>query len=333
MTITPHTCTRRSRARLSPLLVTAAAATALFTVLAAFAFAADRPAKTVIRTPGTPAGLASGLGAVWVGAHRAGFVYRIDPHTNKAAAITVPDVSCVPPVITATAVWTGGCNAVYKIDPSTNRVVGSVPGLGPVYGAGSLWTFSMTTCRLFRIDPRSGLVLVRIRTGVNPGAAPTDGCAPIAVAFGSVWVNGDTEVARIDIRTNKLTRIIPLAGGKQGSSYPGGYLFGGLGAVASGKLWLTNAAGVYEIDPAANTATQLPIRIKPFSEFDEPQITAGAGSIWFRTSDHTIARVNAATGKLIATYPGDGGGGLTYAYHALWLSEPEHDTTWREQLP
>lgn len=288
---------------------------------------------TTFKTPGFPGGIAVGLGSVWVSAHRAPVVYRINPQTRKVIAIRVPEDNCSRAAIGASAVWVNGCNGVYKIDPKTDRVVGhglGGDGVGGVFGAGSLWATSLTTCRLYRLDPRSGVVLARINSGIPPGTGSSgDGCGPLGVGYGSLWVYSDTAVSRIDTRTNKLTRIIPLPGGKAGGDYPGGYLFGGSATFAAGKVWVTNPAGVYEIDPTANTATPLPIRIKPFSAGDEAAITSGAGSVWFRTNDHTIARINPATGSLIARYPGHGGAGLAYAFGSLWSANAGLDTTWR----
>lgn len=314
------------------LLILVGAAT-VSAALATSALTTSPAPKITFKTPGFPSDVSVGLGSVWVGSHRAGFLYRINSRTRKVVAISMPDDSCGAAAISDSAVWAPGCNGILKIDPKTDRVVGRAIGGGPVLGAGSLWTSSLTTCRLFRLDPRSGVVLARINSGIPPGTGSSgDGCGPLGVDYGSVWVYSDTAVSRIDPRTNKLTRIIPLPGGKAGGDYLGGYLFGGFATFAGGKVWLTNPAGVYEIDPTTNTATRLPIRIKPFSLGNEPEITSGAGSVWFRTNDHTIARINPATGNLIATYPGHGGAGLAYAFGSLWLANGDLDTTWREPI-
>ena len=104
--------------------------------------------------------------------------------------------------------------------------------------------------------------------------------------LGSVWVYSDLAISRVDTRTNKLTQIIPLRGSKAGGDYNGGYLYGGFATFAGGKVWVMTPAGAYEIDPTTNTATRLPIRIKPFRDIDEPEIAAGAGSVWLRTSEN-----------------------------------------------
>ncbi len=305
----------------------------LLAVLAAAALAADPQPKTIIKTPGAPSDVAAGFGSVWVGTHRADLLYRIDPDTNKATAISVPDSSCAPPTVTPTAIWFNGCSSNYEIDPKTDRVVARAPCCLTIYGAESLWKMRASTCQLVRLDPRTSVRLAEITTGISNSESQTDdGCAPIAVAYGSVWVYSDNAVSRIDTRTNERTHVVPLPNAKPGGNFAGGYLFGGLGTAAGGNIWVTNGAGVYRIDPRTNTATLLSIKLKPFRDGDEPEIASGADSVWFHVNDHTIARVDDTTGKLIRTYPGDGGGGLTYADGSLWLAEFARDTTWREHI-
>jgi len=84
-------------------------------------------------------------------------VYRIDPRTNKFKAIEVGESLCSLPVFGGGAVWIWGCDSdvTYKIDPSTNRVVGKREGVNPAFAGGSLWTVSSSNTVL-RIDPKSG---------------------------------------------------------------------------------------------------------------------------------------------------------------------------------
>ena len=126
--------------------------------------------------PGMPSGVAAGFGAVWVEAHRGHVVYRIDPRTGRViAAIAIPDALCSLPRFGAGAVWVFTCNDgdTYKIDPATNPIVRKFRGHGqqsgpPVYGAGSLWTTD--SGRVLRRDPRSGIVLTRIRPRIQTTA-------------------------------------------------------------------------------------------------------------------------------------------------------------------
>jgi len=58
---------------------------------------------------------------------------------------------------------------------------------------------------------------------------------------------------------------------------------------------------------------------------------AGAGSIWVRTSNGSIARVNAANGALMGRYPADprgGGGGVAVGFGSLWIGNVGTGTVW-----
>lgn len=68
-----------------------------------------------------------------------------------------------------------------------------------MYGAGSVWMTDGP--HVLRRDPRSGIVLTRIRprieiTGDSNGVL-------LAVAYGSLWLYSDAAISRIDADTNR----------------------------------------------------------------------------------------------------------------------------------
>lgn len=284
-------------------------------------------ARTVIKGVGLfPGDVGVGFGAVWVLDHRGGALYRISPG-NKVRRVEVGESLCAAPAFGAGSVWVWGCdtNRTYRIDPKRMKVTGHRQGIGPVFGAGSLWTDD-NNGKTLRIDPASGVVLATIPADDSNGG-------PQGVWAGSLWDAADTTVTRIDVTTNKVTDTIPLPGAQPSGDKPGGYLYANFGVYAFGKFWDSNAAGMYVIDRAKNTAHTIGIPIKAMSQAGDIQVAAGAGSIWVRTSDTTVARIDPTTEKVIATYPAaGGGGGIAVAFNSLWVINAGNGTIWRTPI-
>jgi streptogramin lyase len=311
--------------RFSVIVVAAVAATAV-TAVAVGASAK----RVVIRTTpgGAPLHLSIGAGGVWVGTHRAYILYRINPRTNRKRAYPITQNTCGPPAFAYGYVFQSGCGDTWtslQIDLRTGHILRHLAGINAFVGAGSLWLVRQDG-KIARVDPRSGVPLATI----DPGIDLTQNGVPVAVLDGSTWVAGDTAISRIDVQTNKVTQVIPLPGGKASGDYTGGYLYGGYGTVLNGKLWVTNPAGLYEVDPTTNTAILLPIRVKPLSQFGDLYVAAGAGSLWMRTSDTSVARIDPATASVVQRYPAaGGGGGIAFGYGSLWVSNAGADSIWR----
>ena len=320
-----------SRAGLARLLVVAGIALA-----AATAAAAAKPRIVTVHTPGFPAHVAAAYGSIWVISHRGGYLYRIDPHTTKVVAtIDVADALCWIPFPAEGKLWVSGCETggpetTYEIDPLTNRVVGRRPGILGTFGDGSLWTTDPPRKLVYRVDPKSGLILARIHP---PGViADTTDWGVGGVAYGSAWVITKKTVDRIDTATNKVTTVIPLPHVEDAV-----YAMGEVGpssiALANGKVWLVQYPGLYEIDPATNLAKLTSVRAGPFSQWGDVPLVAKQGSLWLRTTNTKIARVDPHTATVVATYPAaGGGGGLTVAFGSLWVANAGRNTVWRETI-
>jgi streptogramin lyase len=60
------------------------------------------------------------------------------------------------------------------------------------------------------------------------------------------------------------------------------------------------------------------------------------GSLWLRTSESTIARIDPSTMRVVQTYPaevGSSGPGEMVLYGgSLWMANAETDTVWRERI-
>jgi streptogramin lyase len=314
--------------RFTHLSVAVSVAAGAVTAIAAIA----APGRVVVKTPGFPTAMIAANGSLWVLTHRGGYVYRVDPRTNKVmAAVDVGDAMCFIPTANTRRLWISNCwgesgvYQSYEIDVRTNRVVGTVKGSVPVLAAGSLWTVTSGGV-LLRLDPQTRVRLAAIGTKLpdpNPGG----------VAYGSLWVSSNSAVARIDPNTNKVTALVPLPGAKTEESYAGGYLAGRYAAFAAGKVWVTNAAGLYEIDPSTNTARLIRVPLKPHAEWGDVQIAFARGSLWLRLTDTVVARLDPRTARIVARYPASGGGGgLAIAFGSLWVANAGAHTVWREPI-
>jgi hypothetical protein len=289
--------------------------------------------KQVIKLAGGagPLHIGVGFGSVWVTGR--GTLYRINPRTDAKRAINVGSNLCALPQFAAGYVWVSACEneGTYQIDPRTNHVVRELRtiGIGAV-GAGSLWFYDGGT-GVVRLDPRSRLRLADI----DPGVDVSSFGGPFLVSQGFVWVYGagpdsQTAVSLIDVGTNKVVRVIPLPGGKQNGAETGGYFWGGFGAVAGGKVFVTDPAGVYVIDPASWTASLLPIKVTPFSASGDAAIVGTANDVFTRVSNGVVDELDASDGQVVHQYAASGGGGgLDVAYGSLWVANNAADSVWR----
>jgi YVTN family beta-propeller protein len=149
---------------------------------------------------------ATGLGnlryggrAVWVGEQFGNRVFRIDTRIGRVSFVRVgngPRALAVSP----TAVWVSNFsdNTVSRIDPSTRKVVATIPvGKGPdnaaIAGDGTVFVPDVTAGTVSRIDPATNKVVDTIEVGAQP--------FPIAFAFGDIWVPiyGGRDVDRIHV--------------------------------------------------------------------------------------------------------------------------------------
>lgn len=311
----------------------------------------DRAPRGAVRIsiPNFPAMITAGGGSVWVSAHRSTFVFRIDPASNRViGSVSLGDTPCTEASFGAGLVWNSNCGAgenskgiSYGIDPRRNRIVRKTPGTYPVVGAGSLWVLDDSGKFVRRVDPRTGVVLARIPTGIDQ--PPGGGTLTIGgVGYGSVWLASDAaaSLTRISTVTNKVTDVIRLVGAKtQDQAFPNsgssGYINGATVAFAAGKAWYANPAGLFEVDARTNRATLIPLKMGLFSNWGDDTVVSGDGSIWLRTSNAQIDRIDPATGQIQAHYPAGafgGGGDLVVAFGSLWVANAGSDSVWREPI-
>ena len=182
-----------------------------------------------------------------------GRLLRINPRTGQISA----RISAYPIyfgsvlAIGAGLVWTGndderyqGGATVSKLDPRTNRVVGSPLVLGSpqsiAFGQGALWVADHAGW-LVKIDPATFKVVARQRLDFGAhGVVVTEAAVYVADAHGSRLLEADPKTAAI-------RRIVPLA---PGPIYP---------AVGAGSIW-SGSAAVWEDEAAQDDRV---VRIDP----------------------------------------------------------------------
>jgi virginiamycin B lyase len=279
----------------------------------------------VIRLSGAPHGVGVGHGSVWVTSHRGSLLYRIDPDaTAIEAQIVIGREQCGEVTVGDDLVWVNSCgnfNIAFRVDPLTNRVVGSDqwPGLSVAYGADSLWAVLdySTPGTVGRFDPATYEVAARIPVGAGP--------TYLGYGFGSAWVGNvrDGSVQRIDPEKNAVVATVLVGPPGDGSA---------MLTVGEDAVWVGNVSdgSVYRIDPGTNTVERLDLGLTKLTEAWDLFIETSPGAIWLRTSDDTIARIDTQTREVVATYPASGGGGdMEVAFGSLWVSNFADDTLWR----
>ncbi len=154
----------------------------------------------VFQVASDPVELAVGGGAVWALERGQGELVRIDPATggHKLLAAGLGGSSSL--VVTSDAVWLGGPDGVAKLDPSTGQELGrtSVEQVREsrttsiAVGEDAVWFVGESSTRLWRIHPRSVLVVDSDPVGASPSAVAVD-------EDGAVWVASSelTSLARL----------------------------------------------------------------------------------------------------------------------------------------
>jgi streptogramin lyase len=192
-----------------------------------------------------------------------------------------------------------------------------------VSGAGSVWTIRRD--EVVRLGA-AGNVLGRIKV---PAAYL------LGVRQGSVWVT-DLEggVTRIDPESMSVVASIPLPdAGVYGAQPSGGFRHGGQLAFEADAAWVTGANALYRIDSATNRVKRFDVGIRDLSQWGDICLVSGRGSLWVRTKDTEVARVDPATGSVIARYPAGGGGGcIAVAFGSLWVANFATHSVWRIPL-
>lgn len=178
-----------------------------------------------------PVKLAVGDGAVWALVRGRGELVRIHPATGgtKLLADGLGGSSSI--AVTSDAVWLGGPDGVAKLDPRTGQELGRTPveqvresrTTSIAVGEDAVWFVGDSSTRLWRIHPRSVLVVDSDQVGASPSAVAVD-------EDGAVWVASKdlTSLGRL-IPANDVERV------EMGATSPG--LVSGFG-----RIWTSPGA-------------------------------------------------------------------------------------------
>jgi ABC-type branched-subunit amino acid transport system substrate-binding protein/predicted Ser/Thr protein kinase len=261
-------------------------------------------AETVVDFVTPPGNVAVGAGAAWVLNNERETVSRIDPRTKRVTKrFRTPGVPSEL-AVGAGALWVGRAGAgdgrnvtvgISQLDLETGRVKSSVRlrGEGDTFpiagtpriavGAGAVWAVNPDG-RVSRIDPESGRLEAIVSTRLDPFT--------IAAGREGVWVLGegadDTNVvARVDPRTNRVTRKIPIAADD---------LFGI--AVGAGSVWAAapREGVVWRVDPGSRAITRT-IDVGVGVGF----VSFGERAVWAANYvDGVVSRIDPRTNRVTA---------------------------------
>jgi hypothetical protein len=215
--------------------------------------------------------------------------------------------------------------AVWRIDPTTNRVVGRPTRL-PVdpwsiaVGAGSVWvTPNGADGRLIRIDARTGQIIARI------AARPIYFGSVVALGAGFVWTGNDDEryqhgatVSKLDPRTNRVVGRSLVVGSPQSIAF------------GHGAVWVADHAGwLVKIDPTTFTVVarhRLDFGPHGIVVSDAGVYVADAHGSRLLEADPTTAAVRRVVRLPVAPiYPAVGAGSIWSGSAAVWQDEATRD--------
>ena len=268
-----------------------------------------------------PGNVAVGDGAVWVLNNERETVSRIDPRTKQVTKRFKTQGVPTDLAVGEGALWVGRAGgedttnatvSVSRLDPETGRITrtvrlrgdqGSLPVAGApkiAVGAGAVWAANPDG-NVSRIDPDSGRLEATIETG---GEAWT-----IAAGDEGVWFVTDepTGVARIDPRTNRVTRTIALGSDE---------LFGV--AVGAGSVWATASPEgvVWRVDPGRHAITRT-IDVGVGVSF----VSFGEGSAWAANyADGVVSRIDPRTNTVTARTSVGAPQAMAAGVGAAWVS-------------
>jgi len=262
--------------------------------------------------------MVAAFGSVWVQSRTNGEVWRIAPNGDQAARIpnatssrSAPRFNSLPTAIAAGfgSVWSLTNDAIVRIDPASNDVVGTIPVTLPnalAVGEGAVWVVSGPgQVQLLKIDPSTMHADVFARLGTTVGA--------IGVGAGYIWLIRISEAGgmdRIDPNSGELTEL------KAG--YNDRFL-----VTTPRWLWLINSGRAQRIDPTDGRAVDR--RSKPKAP-GSIGASYSHGTLWINNG--TAIGIDATSGAVIARIPAFSGtkwwwtGGIAQLGARVWLVDP-----------
>jgi virginiamycin B lyase len=246
---------------------------------------------------------------------------RIDPKTNKPLD-PIPDFKkpCSGTIVAFGSIWVPNCGSqtVTRVDAKTGKNTATLSiGAAEVTMAlasstDSVWMITDAKTTLSRIDPVANQVVGELRLPA--------GCNTVAFGENALWVTCPSEnrILRIDPNTNLVDKRIEV------SAAPRAVAFG------DNSVWVLceKDGKVERIDPKTN-------KVIKTIELSVPNaggnLAYSEGSLWVTQLGFPLTRIDTQIEKekVVQQFWGEGGGLISVAPGAIWLSNVNKGTVWR----
>jgi streptogramin lyase len=261
---------------------------------------------------------------LWLLGGPSGVITQVDPATNTITRVVTPPYpvgfgTYAPPFLWVASFMN---DVLMQLDAETGQVLRTIkrspaaPWDGPVglESTGTdLWVVNHNSATLVRLDPVTGAVDGTTKLPGHKAGGPM-------VAAGSLWI--------AMTKSNLVVRVNPTTGQVDGDPI---HLDTGACAASSaagGDLWYTSVDaedvgchdGTRRLDPLTGTVSPIDYGagMSTFADF--------GSEVWASDRDHTLYRVDVASGTLTPTVSLPGGAAsnrLTSAFGSLWVLRPE----------
>jgi streptogramin lyase len=287
-------------------------------------------ASIAVSDTAVPTGLAAVRSSLWVVAHNGGTASRIDPTTNRVVhTVQIDQGSCGEPIEAFGDLLALPCAdsaSVVVVDGRSGKIRGTIrDAAGTAVAAdGSVWVGTFDGKTLQRVDPKTLKREKTIRTA--SGLTAFDGHF--------VWSAGADEhgaatgaLAKVDPGSNRVVQRYSLS--------PMGVTFMTYGF---GALWFKpiDKPELIRFETATGRSKSIPLPgWSALSQFGDQPVAVGAGSLWVRSADDRIVRINPKTYRVEGRYvadPSGGGGYPLVAFGSLWVANYGSATVWRQPI-
>ncbi|HEV8699162.1 MAG TPA: hypothetical protein VGQ89_15820 [Candidatus Limnocylindrales bacterium] len=279
---------------------------------------------TRIDVSGEPDWVALDAGSAWVAV--VGGVRKVDGATGKVdGLVPIDDVVCLAMDVGFGSVWAGGCqnHRLIRIEPKTGllftppidlpiRAIQAESSIAA--GEGGIWLVSVDH-ELVRVDS------VTNRADPDPWSLP-EGAAAARAGIGSIWVTvspSDT-LLRISPADPRTAQAIKVGDGPR-------FL-----AISDDAVWVMNqgAGSVSRVDRSGAVVATITVSDVPIGGGD---IAVGGGSVWVRTEQDLLVRIDPATNSVTDRYgPPSGSGSVAADDDAVWVTAHDTASLWRLPL-
>ena len=257
-----------------------------------------------------PVSLAAGANGVWVANADDGTVDQLDSRTGRLVHTIGVGADVYTVAVGFGSVWVAGGSdgTVIRIDPTLGQVQRTLTLANPLSLAPNSVFFVATDNRYVWVTRGGQLLRIDPRTDQTVGQVAVGAATSLATGAGSVWVTTVSErLVRVDAHSVKVTASSVLSTAAIAGAY------------GAGGLWLTaplEPGDVDHIDPISLAATTVGTTVA------YPTILAvGNGSLWVGNSAGVLERIDAGTGRTVATLQvGKGLSAVTTDGDKLWAA-------------